>query len=125
MIKNKTLRCSLPLLLLSTFSYAHANECTLKDSATPSESKNYIRCLDGQISALHRTQTMWINKLTLDLNKLEQETGNTQLLPIFKRSLTSQNQFVEANCRWRYLHEMPNAKCQMPPKRLLLINNVK
>lgn len=107
MIKSKSLLLCLPLIVLSSFS--QANSCEIAVNATPKQAKSYLRCLDDQITSLHRTQTMWINKLKLDLNKLEQETGNTQLRPIFERSLTRQTQFLEDSCRWRYLHKMPNA----------------
>jgi len=95
------------LLLLSAT--AHATEqCNLVAQASPDEAKKYIQCLDKQIENLTRIQQTWVNKITLDLSKIEEETGNTQLLPIFKRSMTSQNKYLEDSCKWRYLQKVPN-----------------
>jgi len=108
MIKNKKFfLLGLPLIAMSNFS--QANSCEVPPTANPTQAKDYLRCLDEQITSLQRTQSMWVNKLKLDLNKLEQKTGNSQLRPIFERSLTRQTQFLEDSCRWRYLHKMPNA----------------
>lgn len=109
MIKNNSLTVLCALMLLFTKSAFSMDECTLEDKATTNEAKKYIQCLDRHIANLKRTQTMWINKLNLDLEKIQEDTGNTQLLPIFTRSLASQTRFLEDSCRWRYLQKMPNA----------------
>lgn len=106
MIKNNV--CTLAGLTLAlSFSVQAEQACQLTGSSTQAN-KNYIQCLDQNIAELEREQTIWINKLTLDLNKFAQDTGNTQLLPIFKRSLKEQQRYQEDSCRWRYLHKMPN-----------------
>lgn len=109
MAKNKSLNTYITALSLLLSTSALANECTLIDRPTPSESKKYIQCLDKEIALLQRNQQTWLNKLRLDLSKIEEDTGNTQLLPIFNRSVKSQHKFLEDSCRWRYLHKMPNA----------------
>lgn len=110
MIKNNKLSisCCTLLLLLSVTTQA-AEQCSLVAQATPDEAKSYIQCLDRQIENLTRIQQTWVNKITLDLNTIEEETGNTQLLPIFKRSMASQNKYLEDSCKWRYLQKVPNA----------------
>ena len=50
-----------------------------------------------------------VNKLVLDTKKYEEDTGNTQILPIMKRSFSHQEGYMEDSCRWRYLLSMPNA----------------
>lgn len=108
MVKNKRLSISCTLLILFSVSTQAAESCSLVDQATPDEAKSYLQCLDRQIASLTRIQQTWVNKITLDLNKIEEETGNTQLLPIFKRSITSQNKYLEDSCKWRYLQKVPN-----------------
>ena len=110
MIKNSRLTTISALLLaLSTTTFAVEEQCTVVEQATPDEAKKYIQCLDKQIESLTRIQQTWINKITLDLNKIQEDSGNTQLLPIFKRSIISHDKYVEDSCKWRYLHKVPNA----------------
>jgi hypothetical protein len=109
MAKNKSLNIYISALGMLFSASTIANECTHIDRPTPSDSKKYIQCLDKEIALLQRNQQTWLNKLRLDLSKIEEDTGNTQLLPIFNRSVKSQNKFLEDSCRWRYLHKMPNA----------------
>ncbi|KPH59668.1 hypothetical protein AMS58_17095 [Pseudoalteromonas porphyrae] len=109
MIKNNSLTLLCALILLFTENALSMDDCILDDKATTNEAKKYIQCLDRNIANLKRTQKTWINKLNLDLEKIQEDTGNTQLLPIFTRSLTSHTRFLEDSCRWRYLQKMPNA----------------
>ncbi|CAM3697894.1 MULTISPECIES: hypothetical protein [Pseudoalteromonas] len=110
MTKNKLVLTGMALLLMFNAAKTLAAEpCSLVDQATPDEAKSYIQCLDKQLETLTRIQQTWINKITLDLNKIEEDTGNTQLLPIFKRSITSQKKYLEDSCKWRYLQKVPNA----------------
>ena len=108
MIKNKRLSISCTLLILLSAPIQADEQCNLAAQATPDEAKSYLQCLDKQIESLTRIQQTWVNKIALDLNKIEEETGNTQLLPIFKRSITSQNKYLEDSCKWRYLQKVPN-----------------
>ena len=110
MIKNSRLTTISALLLaLSTTTFAAEEQCTVVEQATPDEAKKYIQCLDKQIETLTRIQQTWINKITLDLNKIQEDTGNSQLLPIFKRSIINYQKYLEDSCKWRYLHKVPNA----------------
>jgi len=109
MAKNKRLNIYITALATLLSTSAIANECTIIERPTPSDSKKYIQCLDKEIALLQRNQQIWLNKLRLDLSKIQEDTGNTQLLPIFNRSVKSQIRFLEDSCRWRYLHKMPNA----------------
>ncbi|MBQ4849831.1 hypothetical protein [Pseudoalteromonas sp. MMG012] len=100
--------------LLFCSASVNANIDILKDceplaDTHPSRAKNYIICLDGNIANLERTRKTWITKLRLDMNLIEQDTGNSQLLPIVERSFIRQDKYIEDSCRWRYLHQMPNA----------------
>lgn len=108
MIKNNRRLVSCTLLLLLSATTQADEPCSLVDQATPDEAKSYLQCLDKQIANLTRIQQTWVNKITLDLNNIEAETGNTQLLPIFKRSITSQSKYLEDSCKWRYLQKIPN-----------------
>ncbi|MCQ8877012.1 hypothetical protein NQT69_03040 [Pseudoalteromonas shioyasakiensis] len=109
MAKNNRLTMYLSALCIMFSGASVADECTLAEQSTTDDTKKYIQCLDKDIAALERSQQTWINKLTLDLAKIQEDTGNTQLLPIFKRSIKSQTRFLEDSCRWRYLQKMPNA----------------
>jgi len=84
-------------------------DCTHLDSDHPQKAKRYLMCLDGNIELLERDRQAWINKLLLDTEKIEKDTGNTQLMPIIKRSLLSQSRYMEDSCKWRYLKELPNS----------------
>lgn len=96
-------------LLLSFESMASSlKTCTLEEGPHPSKAKSYLVCLDENISSLEKIRNMWINKIYLDMENMEQETGNSQLLPIIKRSIQTQNKYIEESCRWRYIHNMPN-----------------
>jgi len=111
MIKNRPSLISssalISLLALSSHAIADQN-CVLKGNH-PDETKHYIQCLDQTIEDLQRDHKMWVNKLTMDIEKIKEETGNSQLLPIFQRSLKNQERYLEDSCRWRYLQKMPNA----------------
>ncbi|HCV05493.1 hypothetical protein AAEU31_18370 [Pseudoalteromonas sp. SSMSWG5] len=112
MIKNKqftiTLTLCAALVTLASQASQAPHDCQLTSNNTE-ETKRYIQCLDQVISDLQRDQKMWVNKLTMDIEKIKEDTGNSQLLPIFKRSLVNQERYLEDSCRWRYLNEMPNA----------------
>jgi len=84
-------------------------ECTPITSNSPSEARYFIKCLDLNIEVLDRERSIWINKIIMDMEELEKETGNTQLLPIIQRSLRHNDNYIEDSCRWRYLHKMPNS----------------
>ncbi len=110
MIKNKTsiFVKSIFLGLITTASQAQAEQaCELASNHTD-DTKRYIQCLDQVIADLQRDQKMWVNKLTMDLEKIKEDTGNSQLLPIFNRSIKNQERYLEDSCRWRYLQKMPN-----------------
>ncbi|WP_404340379.1 hypothetical protein [Pseudoalteromonas mariniglutinosa] len=98
---------SIATSLLSTQSYAD-QQCQLADNSIDA-SKSYIQCLDLVLDKLYRQQKIWQNKITMDLERIEQDTGNTQLLPIFQRSITNHMRYLEDSCRWRYLQKMPNS----------------
>jgi len=84
-------------------------ECTPIQSNAPAEARHFIKCLDSNIETLERERVIWINKIVMDMEALELDTGNTQLLPIIRRSLKHQDNYIEDSCRWRYLHKMPNS----------------
>lgn len=111
---KKTNSTIISLLILFVSSHTYANLDILKDcepmaDTHPSRAKNYIVCLDSNIKNLERTRKTWITKIKLDIDLIEQDTGNSQLLPIVERSFTRQDNYIEDSCRWRYLHQMPNA----------------
>ena len=110
MIKNKTsilVKGSFLALIAST-SHAQAEQTCELASNNTDDTKRYIQCLDQVIADIQRDQKMWINKLTMDLEKIKEDTGNSQLLPIFNRSIKNQERYLEDSCRWRYLQKMPN-----------------
>ncbi|RJF36521.1 MULTISPECIES: hypothetical protein [Pseudoalteromonas] len=110
MIRNKKSLLIKGMLLALCAGSAHAQaeqSCELTSNNTD-ETKRYIQCLDQVIADLHRDQKMWINKLTMDLEKIKEDSGNSQLLPIFNRSVKNQERYLEDSCRWRYLQKMPN-----------------
>jgi predicted component of viral defense system (DUF524 family) len=107
-MKHPIFTVFLGFISFQAFSIDAQQQCTLNGN-TPAETKQYIRCLDKVIEDLEREQKMWVNKLTLDLEKIKEDTGNSQLLPIFLRSVKNQASYQEDSCRWRYLQKMPNA----------------
>ncbi|ESP92026.1 MULTISPECIES: hypothetical protein [Pseudoalteromonas] len=84
-------------------------DCSHLESDHPQKAKRYLMCLDGNIELLERSRQTWITKLLMDTEELEKNTGNTQLMPIIKRSLLSQSRYMEDSCKWRYLKELPNS----------------
>ncbi|MAD90965.1 MAG: hypothetical protein CMK64_14785 [Pseudoalteromonas sp.] len=98
----------LPFTSLLTNAY-ELKECPPIQGNSPAEARQFIKCLDGNIETLERERVIWINKIVMDMEILEQDTGNTQLLPIIRRSLKHQDNYIEDSCRWRYLHKMPNS----------------
>lgn len=102
------------LCVLTAFTTLFVNayelkECTPIQGNAPAEARQHIKCLDGNIETLERERLIWINKIVMDMETLELDTGNTQLLPIIRRSLKHQDNYIEDSCRWRYLHKMPNS----------------
>ncbi|CCQ11762.1 putative orphan protein [Pseudoalteromonas luteoviolacea B = ATCC 29581] len=99
-------------VLFGYISFAQAIE-GLKDceplySDHPEKAKKYVQCLDLNIELLKTTEQTWFQKLLLDIQKIQEDTGNTQLLPIIQRSARNQSNYLDDTCRWRYLHKMPN-----------------
>ena len=95
MIKNKTsiLVKGSFLALIASASQAQAEQTCELASNNTDDTKRYIQCLDQVIA---------------DIEKIKEDTGNNQLLPIFNRSIKNQERNLEDSCRWRYLQKMPN-----------------
>ncbi len=95
-------------LLFAVFSLnCHAE---FKDGCDDKKTTNlsYLRCLDTKISVEKRSVVTWQNKIKIDLEKKQNQTGNTQLIKIFKRAEQEFEKYTEANCRWRYLNLLPD-----------------
>ena len=92
---------SLVLLFFSSVSFAQKT-CKLPAQATPDVTKRYIQCLDDQLNTAKQLQNTWIQKRKFELNKLEFETGNTQILQLFIKSIASNENYIERSCQWRY-----------------------
>ncbi|MDK1289916.1 hypothetical protein [Pseudoalteromonas umbrosa] len=84
-------------------------DCSHLESDHPQKAKKYLMCLDGNIELLERNRQTWVNKLVMDTEELEKNTGNTQLMPIIQRSITNQSRYMDDSCKWRYLKELPNS----------------
>ncbi|ENO00045.1 MULTISPECIES: hypothetical protein [Pseudoalteromonas] len=112
MIKNSLLITLASLLALSANASASASaqaQCTLEQNATPSQTKRYTQCLDTQINQAKYNQGTWVQKRKYELTKLEEQSGNTQILMLFKRSVDNHQKYIEASCQWRYILKLPNA----------------
>ena len=108
MIKNSLLITLASLLALSANASVQA-QCTLEQNATPSQTKRYTQCLDTQINQAKYNQGTWVQKRKYELTKLEEQSGNTQILMLFKRSVDNHQKYIEASCQWRYILKLPNA----------------
>jgi hypothetical protein len=102
------------LLLYPLISFANTDELFLTDcshfeSYHPIGSRDYIKCLDENITMLRRYQQSWINKLLHDIEIVQEQTGNRQLLPIIKRTIIEHERYSEDTCKWRYLYTLPNS----------------
>lgn len=84
-------------------------DCEPLKSTHPLKAKKYLKCLDNNLGLIERERETWINKIVMDMQEIEKDTGNTQLLPIILRSHKHQDRYIEDSCRWRYLHKMPNS----------------
>jgi len=68
-----------------------------------------FNALDTQIDKAKQVQGSWIQKRKYELTKSQESTGNTQVLPLFMRSITNSEKYLESACQWRYLIKLPNA----------------
>ncbi|WP_024593485.1 MULTISPECIES: hypothetical protein [unclassified Pseudoalteromonas] len=110
MTKSNYLLKLTAIVLLATSQYSFADEaCTLAAKATTDEAKRYIQCLDSQIDKAKQAQGSWIQKRKYELTKSQESTGNTQVLPLFMRSIKNNEKYLESACQWRYLIKLPNA----------------
>lgn len=102
---------SVALVSFITFSgHVYAQQgCQLEHNATPSQTKRYTQCLDTKINQAKYTQGTWIQKRKYELTKLEEQSGNTQVLSLFLRSVSNHEKYIEASCQWRYILKLPNA----------------
>ena len=91
MKKNNYILCFTLALLFSWAvpSVAAPLECTLEKNAL---------------------QDSWIQKRTFELSALESETGNTQILSLFKLSINAKDNYIQRSCQWRYMLKQPNAQ---------------
>jgi len=106
LITNKIKTCGILMLGFTSFvSQAQFNDGCDKEKTT---NLSYLRCLDSKIVLEKRTANMWANKILLDLEKKQNETGNLQLLRVFKRAEQEFDKYVEDNCRWKYLNRLPD-----------------
>lgn len=106
LITSKTKTCSILILGFTSFvSQAQFNDGCDNEKTT---NLSYLRCLDNKIVLEKRTTDMWANKITLNLEKKQNETGNLQLLRVFKRAEQEFDKYVEDNCRWKYLNHLPD-----------------
>lgn len=78
--------------------------CQNEKSTNP----RYIRCLENKIAEQERITETYVNKITINLEKKQSETGNVQLLRVFKRSEQEFAKYLEDSCRWRYLNLLPD-----------------
>ncbi|WP_152085673.1 hypothetical protein [Pseudoalteromonas sp. A25] len=101
--------CLLPFSAIVNASEITLTDCSSLESYHPIDSKTYIQCLDSNLDMLRRHQQSWINKLLHDIEIIKEQTGNTQLMPIIKRSIVYHEQYAEDSCKWRYLHSLPNS----------------
>lgn len=108
MIKNSLLLVFASFLTLSSNVSAQV-QCTLDNNATPSQTKRYTQCLDTQINQAKYNQGTWVQKRKYELTKLEEQSGNTQVLMLFNRSINNHQKYIEASCQWRYILKLPNA----------------
>ncbi|GAA80991.1 hypothetical protein P4S65_12155 [Pseudoalteromonas sp. B131b] len=110
MIKSNNLLKLTAIVLLIISQYSFADEaCTLVKKATTDEAKRYIQCLDTQINKAKLVQGSWIQKRKYELTTSQESTGNTQILPLFMRSISNNEKYIESACQWRYLLKLPNA----------------
>ena len=106
LITSKTKACCILVLGFTSFvSQAQFNDGCDNEKTT---NLSYLRCLDSKIVLEKRTVEMWTNKILIDLEKKQNETGNLQLLRVFKRAEQEFDKYVEDNCRWRYLSRLPD-----------------
>jgi hypothetical protein len=111
MIKNNNWLSILALMLISTSHSSFAEQkCELPEQATSDVSKHYVQCLDGEINKAKLVQGTWIQKRKYELSKIQDETGNTQILPLFMRSISNHDKYIDSSCQWRYILSMPNAR---------------
>ncbi|WP_338365851.1 hypothetical protein [uncultured Pseudoalteromonas sp.] len=108
MIKNSLLLVFTSFLTLSS-NVSAQTQCTLDNNATPSQTKRYTQCLDTQINQAKYNQGTWVQKRKYELTKLEEQSGNTQVLILFNRSINNHQKYIEASCQWRYILKLPNA----------------
>ncbi|CAH9051942.1 hypothetical protein PSECIP111951_01678 [Pseudoalteromonas holothuriae] len=104
-----TLVCLLPLCAQASSTDITLQDCSSLESYHPVDSKIYIKCLDSNINMMRRHQQSWINKLLHDIEQVQTQTGNTQLMPIIKRSIVYHEQYSDDTCKWRYLYTLPNS----------------
>lgn len=110
MTKNNTFTRLAASVLLITSQYSFADDtCTLVANASTDEAKRYIQCLDSELERAKQVQGTWIQKRKYELGQIEDSTGNTQVLPLFKRSIINHEKYIESSCQWRYLLKLPNA----------------
>lgn len=100
---------TIALYAWATNSNAASVKCEREIVVSPEATKRYIQCLDSELNKVQRIQNSWIEKRKYELTTHKNETGNTQILPIFIKSLGSKEQYLEHNCQWRYLLKLPDA----------------
>lgn len=97
------------LCVWTSSSNAASEKCERETTISPAATKRYIQCLDTELSKVQRIQNSWIEKRKYELTIHKNETGNTQILPLFIKSIDSKEQYLEHNCQWRYLLKLPDA----------------
>ena len=112
MKKNNYILCFTLALLFSWAvpSVAAPLECTLEKNALTEQIKAYTQCLDAKLNRVQQEQDSWIQKRTFELSALESETGNTQILSLFKLSINAKDNYIQRSCQWRYMLKQPNAQ---------------
>ncbi len=106
---SSAILCLSPLIVNANPTDVSLTDCSTLESYHPIDSKVYIQCLDSNLDMLRRYQQSWINKLLHDIEIIQEQTGNTQLMPIIKRAVVYQEQYMEDTCKWRYLYTLPNS----------------
>ncbi|MEL0639160.1 hypothetical protein V6260_00895 [Pseudoalteromonas aliena] len=110
MIRNNYFLSLIMLTLSAVSMHAMAKqECKLPVKANPDSAKLYIQCLDSQLNKIKQIQNTWISKQQYELSKIEEESGNTQVLALFERAIANHHKYISSACQWRYLLKLPNA----------------
>lgn len=108
-------------LLIAAFAPCAQQHC---DQAALNKT-DYMQCLDQQLNEAGRELTTWENNHLFKLEEQASSTGRQDGLRLFNKARQTFNLYIEQDCRWQFVGQLPNSKNASVTYKLCQLYHIK